>query len=757
MTQDIQIADAESDNGRVPGSNVRLFASSAETRLDPITFEVISHKFAQLTEELATTLQRTSGSVVVSEGGDFAVSLNDESGLVFAAGQSATMHSVALQHGVAWTLKNRSANPGIEDGDMFVLSDPWIGVVHQPDIALIAPIFVDGQILAWSTCAMHMIDTGGTLPGGLNPSAKDVFSEPSTIPPIKLVRGSVLQRDVEESFTRRSRLPELLALDLRAMIAANEVAIARTRELADTYTGAVVHRVIKQEMDNAETEVRARLRELPDGEWTDTQFCEVAGDGDRNVYAVRGTMVKSGDRLSFDVSDSDDQAGFFNSTWPATQGGLLAAILPLLCPDLTWAPGGVLRAIDYKYRPGTLISAEFPAAVSAGPISGGMVAATMATVLLAKMLTSAEPKLKENLLAVTSSCIPAQMFRGSSPGGENWLAVITELCIGGSGARSWRDGDHASGVTLSAKHLIPNVEHLEHDFPLLWLFRRELPDSFGAGEFRGGAALESGIISHGMDADGTVQMMVAANGVAMPSSRGLNGGLPAKSLSFRVHHGANVHDHFAAGQMPLTPDELGPDVKWLHPKTSSVSIGIGDAVVASGAGGGGYGDPLERDPALVAADVAEDYLATELAETIYGVVLAGEDPDLEATISRRAELRGKRVGRGPIAAPHRHSARDGLTMLSENVAVRRGGGTQCANCGAVLSETGQGFKEGAVETTGDLLALGVVWVDPKKFVDREIVLRHFSCPTCATLLETELVLDGDPVVDDRELLLPKGD
>lgn len=723
-----------------------------ETTVDPITFEVISHKFAQLTTELATTLQRTSGSVVVTEGMDFAIALADERGSVFAVGDYTTVHAGALQHAIEWTLENRGENPGIEEGDMFLLSDPWVGVVHQPDMALVVPIFVEGRLLAWSATAMHMLDTGGALPGGLNSAATDVFSEPAPIPPIKIVRGSVLQRDVEEMILRRSRLPQLLALDLRAMIAANKVAIERMAELAAEYSALVLRRVIGRQLENAEAEVRARLRELPDGTWSDVQLCEVAGDGDRNVYAVRGTMTKSGEELSFDLSATDDQAGFFNSTWPATQGGLTAAILPLICPDLTWAPGGVLRPMKFDYRPGSIVAAEFPAAVSAGPISGGLITATLATMLISKMLSSASPKLKENLLAVTAACIPANIFRGRSKDGHPLLAINIEVVPGGTGARSWRDGDHYSAVALGPSSRIPNVEHQEHDYPLLWLYRRELSDSAGAGEFRGGVAGESAVIPYGVAEP--LELMVAAHGVALPSSRGINGGLPAKALSFRVHRDAEVLEKFAAGRMPVEGEELGKVVDWPHPKTAAVKLGLLDVFIASGAGGGGYGDPIERDPASVAADVHERYVSVKRAEDLYGVVMSGRTVDRTATDECRARLRGERIGTGPIGAPMRHSGSHGLTMLSENVAVTAAGDTACANCSTRLSEGDQNYKAGAIWKAADLLALGLVWVEPKKFVDQVIELRQFFCPTCGTLLENELAPVGEAVTIDRELVLP---
>ncbi|MGP3533214.1 hydantoinase B/oxoprolinase family protein [Microbacterium sp. RD1] len=705
--------------------------------VDPITFEVIAHKFTQLTEEIATTLQRTSGSVVVTEGMDFGVVLADASGAIFSVGDFATVHSTGLQAAIEWTLEHRSENPGIDDGDMFFLSDPWVGVVHQPDVAVLAPIFIDGRLYAWAANTMHMLDTGGSLPGGLNSAAPDVFSEPAPIPPMKILRGSVLQRDVEQMLTRRSRLPELLALDLRAMIAANQVAVRRMKELAATYSPEVLERVIARVLSNAESEFRGRLRSLPDGTWSGTQFVDVSGDGDRRVHAVRATMQKSGDTLHFDLTGSDDQAGFFNSTWPATRGGLLSAILPLLCPDLTWAPGGIMKAVDCAYRPGSFIAATFPAAVSSGPISGGLATASLATVLISRMLAGASEDQQRNAMAVTAACIPSNLFRGVVDDGTPVLHLNIEVVPGGTGARSWRDGDDYSGVMLAAASRIPNIEHQEHDTPLLWLYRRELPDSAGAGRYRGGVAGESALVLYGVSQP--MEMMVAAHGVAIPSSAGISGGLPAKSLGFRVFRDVDPLGRFAQGEMPAAVEDFGDTVDWCHPKTSDVTVGTRDVFVSSGAGGGGYGDPLDRDPSRVHRDVVEGYVSPEAAERVYGVVLDGSSVDQAATAQRRAVIRSRRLGGVPVAVLNSPGLTETEATLPGGVAITATGAAACARCGADVGDDAQNPLSLAHVAAGDMVELGVVWLPPDRFLDSEVELLQAFCPGCAALLDTEVV------------------
>jgi N-methylhydantoinase B len=294
------------------------------------------------------------------------------------------------------------------------------------------------------------------------------------------------------------------------------------------------------------------------------------------------------------------------------------------------------------------------------------------------------------------------------------------------------------------------VEHQEHSYPLLWLYRRELRDSAGAGRFRGGAAGESAVITHGVSRP--LEMMLGAHGVALPASRGVNGGLPSKSLGLRMYRDVDVRGHFARGSMPVEFEEFGVEAELPHPKTSSVVFGRQDVFASSGAGGGGYGDPLDRDPRLVAADVVEGYVSATLAAELYGVVVTDGEVDVAATQDKRARLRGERIGQGPLAEPVPPSAvADGSRNLSENVVLTAEGDTVCRRCGMTLTEDDQDYRSGSTVVDIDMESSGLVWVDPATFVDAEIKLRGFCCPSCATLLDTELARAGDPVGADRFL------
>lgn len=726
-----------------------LFEAAPDTELDPITHEVVSHKLVQVNDELAATIKKVSGSGVVTEAYDFNVALGDEVGDLFAVGSYISVHATTLQQMIRWTLENRSDNPGIEEGDMFLLNDPWVGAAHQNDISLLVPIFVDGKLFCWAANSLHALDVGGKNPASFVTDAPDVFSEGVPTPPIKLVRGGELQRDVEDMFIRRSRLPRHLSLDIRALIAANNVATTRIKELAHTYGPDVVHRVMKRMLDTAESELRARLRRLPDGEWRHVQLYEVSMDGDRTVHKIVMTMGKQDDRLTFDLSESDPQAGYFNTTRPLSQAGVMTAVLPMLCPDLPWAPGGLLRVLDFTFKPGTIPAAEYPAAVGGGTTTAGWASVTSACVLIGKMLSAGPEDLKRHLVGVSTGSWLVQIVGGLGKDGNPAVAVSLDAAAGGIGARSWRDGDDTGGMMVSPGCQIANVESQEYADPVLFLYRREVIDSGGPGRFRGGVAAQSAIIPWGTAAP--LNAVCSGFGIAQPCGHGVSGGLPAKSGFYKVARDTDLHTWFAEGRVPADEDELSGTIEWPAPKVAQLPIGPDDVFCTSWFGGGGYGDPLDREPERVAHDVREGYVSAEEAHSTYGVALDDGVADLAVTVRLREEMRGSRLGGGPLAAPPAPSLPEGAAWLDEHLAVTADGSTVCARCAHGLADRGTSYKDGAVMIQRTLQSAGRVWIDPAHYVDDEVVLRQYVCPGCATMLDNEVTLAELPPTPDKML------
>ena len=228
--------------------------------LDPLTYEVIRHRLWSVTDEMGEALKRMSGSPIVTDANDFDFAICDELGQEVQVGLYNTMLVGAVDLAIYWTLRNRAANPGIAEGDMFLCNDPWVGGgLHQNDVIVYQPVFYDGKLFAWTSAIAHQPDLGGVGLGSFSPAAQDVFSESLPTPPVKIVRDGQLQRDVADLWVRRSRVPMLIGLDLRAKIGANNVGRERLLALISQYGADTVKAVMKRMMSDAEARLRGKL------------------------------------------------------------------------------------------------------------------------------------------------------------------------------------------------------------------------------------------------------------------------------------------------------------------------------------------------------------------------------------------------------------------------------------------------------------------------------------------------------------------
>ncbi|MBT6612356.1 MAG: hydantoinase B/oxoprolinase family protein, partial [Deltaproteobacteria bacterium] len=441
--------------------------------IDLVIYEILRHRILMVTQEMGETMRKMSGSMVVTEINDFETSITDEIGEAIYMGPYNTEQGGAMDLAVKWTLENRSENPGIEEGDIFHCNDPYVGGgLHQSDVCLYGPLFWEGEIFCWTTAICHELDIGGSELAGLGINAKNIFQEPVPTPPIKLVRQGEILLDVEEAFLRRSRLPSMVALDLRSKIGAVNVGNGRILEMIQKYGADTVKAVMKRIMNETEEKLRTKLRRLPDGKWSSFVYQDQARAGDRGIYKIVLNMSKKGDQLTFDFTGTDPQmAGPSNCAFSGLRGGLLGAVLPIMCGDIPWSPGGILRCIDIISEKGTLNNASFPAAVCKAPWASGWASGTTAIDCLSKMLNTT-PDLQEHVWARSSGTYQANgacgMDMRSSPPAP-YIAVFADPMGGGLGARSDKDG-----VDMGGHHMLPagrlgDVEMFEYMNPFIYL------------------------------------------------------------------------------------------------------------------------------------------------------------------------------------------------------------------------------------------------------------------------------------------------
>lgn len=694
---------------------------------DAILFEVLRHRLWAINDEAATTIARISGSPVANESYDFNTALMDHDGNVVIIGAYVMAHACALDRVVRYVIEHHAENPGFGPGDMYVTNDPYVGAMHQPDVVVVAPIFVDGQLTMWCGSVVHQPDVGGPLAGSVTTGAESIYQEAIPMPPVRLVEAGRIRADLEREYLIRSRLPELNALDLRGQIAANRVQARRVVELCARYGRGRVLDAMANLVDSAERRFRDRLRSLPDGRWRALSLVEHDGLEDA-IYEVALTMDKRADALALDFTASSDQApALINCSAGTLYGYTLAALLTLLAYDLPWSPAALLRAVTLRTRPGSVVDARWPAGVSMGNTAVGHAIRTVVNICAVNMLDGSETY-DALVMASCMGSFAGQNISGVRDDGTRFGTMLLDSLAGGGGARSFADGIDTAGVINSPKAAIGNVEVNEHNYPLLYLWRRQTADSGGPGRHRGGVGAEHAYVLHGTTAMQSTQF---AHGVEQPTGLGVAGGDPGSLQSFVVVRGGR---DLAA----RTLEELPGSAVVLPPK-GTVQLTGDDVFVHFYGGGGGLGDVLERPPEEVARDVREGLVTPAAARSDYVTVLRDDgEVDVIATDAARAAERRRRVehaGPGTRASAarrlSRHARLDGDTC-------------SCAHCGRVWGTLGEHIKRGLLV---EEIPIPLRWPRAGSVSGAErFAIRRFRCPGCATQVETEVNRIGAPPV-----------
>ncbi len=584
------------------------------TRLDPVAFEILSSRLAAINDEAAMTMRLVSGSPVANEAYDMNVGLMNAEGECIAIGVYISIHALALTATVKDITREYVEDPGINPGDVFMSNDPYVGACHQMDVTVVAPIFVGDEVIAWTGSTVHQIDLGGPVEGQVQIGAQSIWAEQPLFPPLKIVDRGVVRRDLEREYLRRTRLPALTALDLKAMIAGCNVAAERVQSLADRYGRSDVVAAIDDISDVTEARFRARLRELPDGTFRHRGYIEYD-----TVYPVVVAVTKQDDALIVDFSETADQApAVINCTRPACVGATVAAILPYLCFDMPWSPAGLQRAIDVRTREGSVVHAAWPAGVSKATTTGSFMATISTSVCLAKLLAASDAHRRQFMATWMGGLFVEDVF-GVDQRGEFFGAAILDAMAGGSGARSFADGLDAGGFLDSPSAIIANVEDYEFTYPFLYLYRRIQADTGGAGRYRGGATVSMSYIAHDVDAIPT--KIMHAIGTMQPGSVGIGGGYPSCTNQFVIKRDTNIRELLAAGVLPAELEQIDGELELFEDSIVRTSQRRDDVYRVVAMGGGGYGDPLEREPDRVLRDAVSGAVSVAHARERYGVVI----------------------------------------------------------------------------------------------------------------------------------------
>ena len=572
--------------------------------MDPITAELFRNAVAAIGDEMVLTIYRTAYSGVLKNIMDYSAALCDAEGRLVAQGLSLPGHLCSIP--VALKAALACFDGDIAEGDILVLNDPYEGGMHLPDIFLFRPIFSEGTVIAYAATICHHTDVGGRVPGSNASDSTEIFAEGLRIPPLKLYERGVPNRTLHRIIDKNVRLPGRVFGDLRSQLAACEIAARGMADLLARHGAAGVRALMHETMDYSERLTRHCLAELPDGEATFTDWIDDDQIDAGVPIPLVCTVRKRGDSMAFDWTGSAPQVkGAINNTWSYTAAASFTAAKSVLSVNMP-NNDGVFRAISVIAPPGTIMNALPPAACAARGLTGFR-ATDCAFGALAKLY-------------------PDRVF-AAGDGGNTGITVggydrdrkgfiYVDFLSGAWGARPWADGLEGN-TTMFANMASFSVEVIEAENPLEVLDYGFVPDTGGAGRFRGGAAMRR------------TWRMLAEEGILQ---------VRADRQTHRPY-GLAGGGEGAAGRNLLNPDT--PAEQGLHAKLT-MTFRAGEVFRHQLPGGGGFGDPLARDPAAVAKDLRDGLVTVAGAARDYGVVAQDDPPqvDVAATAALRTARRG---------------------------------------------------------------------------------------------------------------------
>jgi N-methylhydantoinase B len=481
-------------------------------------------------------------------------------------------HAPVYRHLVGRILEVYGKAGAIHEGDVFVSNHPYEGgLPHVSDMAFIAPVFADGKIVAFSGSIAHKADVGGAVPGSTSANATEMFHEGLLLPPVKIWEAGEPQPDIERIILTNSRQPTLMRGDIHAQIAVTQMGAVRVKELCGRFDPATVTDAFAAILKGAADELGAAIAKLPAGTSSAEGFLDSDGIVVDKPIKLAVTITIEGGIASFDFSGSDPQAkGPVNLRPSMVEACVFYSLIGSLGPNLHFNDG-MRDVVRLSFAPRTITNADPPAPVS----SYQMVNLLLVDVIL-EALAHFNPG-RAMAHSGASSALSIAWSKGR-PGQSNMQYEIAGSAYGGG---SGHDGATATATHLSNLHTTP-IEILESEFPCRITRFDLVPDSAGAGQWRGGLAMQR---EYELLEDATV--IRRFNKTRFPP-KGVAGGDEGRRARFVVRVG--------------TPQEFET------PASARVDMQAGERFLLQSAGGGGYGDPARRDPAAIASDMAEGYV-----------------------------------------------------------------------------------------------------------------------------------------------------
>ena len=565
-----------------------LEAPVRRTKTDPARFEVVKNALYSAAEEMKIVLAKTAYSPLLKVAGDYSCGIFDGAGDMVAQGSDLPIHLGSMPDAVRAVI---ATHPEVEPGDVFIHNDPYHGGSHLPDVNVVAPAFFADRLLGFGCVRAHWPDIGSATPGSYG-AVTEIYGEGLRMPPVRLYRNGRPDPDIERLIFANVRTPAERRGDLRAQVAANRRGALRLEALAKKYGADELLEIMNEVLDYSETMMRAALRLLSDGE---ASFEDVF-DGDGVLapgadadepFMVRIRVCKRGDTITADFAGSDGQVpGPMNAPLTVTASGVYCALKMIADPKSLIPPNsGCWRPVTVTAPPGSVVNAQPPAPVV---YANHEISHRVADMVMAAMFQITP----ENVMAASQGTSAVATFGGVDPrNAERYVSY--ESLKGGFGARPVKDGINAVASTVSNMMNTP-IEILEMSFPLRVEEYALIPDSGGAGTWRGGLGARRiwRVLGHKAHA------AVCCERRLTPPF-GLAGGR-------------------SGGPMRLWLEMPDGGKRPLNSKGAFV-VPANGRVVMEAPGSGGYGLPAGRDPASLREDLADGYVTEEAARRDYGI------------------------------------------------------------------------------------------------------------------------------------------
>ena len=573
--------------------------------VDPLTLSVVASKLNTITDEMAIVVLKTARSPIFAEANDFSCLICNWDG------EMVTQHGGIPAHAACGFFTPRAVmqkyKGSINDGDVFLVNDPYSGSMHLADMVVVTPVFYQEELVFFTLLAAHHADIGGPFAGSYNPLSESIFHEGVRIVPIKIIDRGKANEEVMDLIKTNTRSVTLFESDILAQIGACSVGKRRLVEMIKKYSLPKIKEVVSQWLDNSEKITRGYIRGLPNGVYRGEEMVDDDGFSEDPFY-IKVSITVNDEAIDVDFTGTSPQArGFINSSLPCTTSLTYAALMWVLPPD-TPKNSGSYRAFHLTAPEGSLVNPTYPAATSLGTLTAG-------GELMAAILRAFAEVVPEKIPGGSYVwCGPS--FSGEDPRkkGEMYFGFAFPS-FGGGGGKSTGDGFCYVPPLTSQGVVAPNIESNEVQYPQITLWHEFYPDSAGPGKFRGGPGVKYQFKFYG----DSPAFAIYGDGVKAPRY-GVKGGRTGRTNCPMLNY--------------ETPKEQRLKSKGIYPLAED------DLYTSFSSGGGGWGDPLERDPEKVAEDVRNEIASDEAAREIYGVVVHKDFAvDSQATKDLRETLK----------------------------------------------------------------------------------------------------------------------